>query len=473
MLMKHIKWLCIVIAAALMLTLSAPLKASAITFTPTNGKDEKQNPVPIEFYSKSIYMIDLDTGDALVDINSDEKRSPGYLTQLMTCAIILDTFNGNEKKLRETKVYADNGAYDELYDTGAPTADIRPYETVSYYDLLVAMILCSSCEAANIAAINLSKSIFEFTIVMNEKAKKLGMENTNFSSAHGFFTAQNYSTAEDMAKLCRYIVNTYPIFKDISSQEYIQLEATDYHTNGTNIYNNNYMVTSHSNYYYAKADGMKSSTQESSGRCLATFARSDGSNYLIVSLDAPVEKTAADIRKGQLDPQSIFADEYVYYSMLDHRALYNWAFNTISPTDFINPNSEVTDAKVEYGKDADYVNLKPASGCTLPWPSDLSQDSITKRVTVFDNIVAPIEKNDILGYMELEYNGETIARVDLIATSSVSRSDVSSSFKIAGAYFSSSEFKWALFIIIMIFAVYAIGFFIYMQLKYLKIRKKK
>lgn len=471
--MNFIKWLSVTIAAVLVFSLSAPLDASAITFTPTNGKNDKGEPVPLSFYSKSLYMLDTDTGEAIVEINSDDKRAPGYLTQLMTCALILDEFSGNEKKLKETKVSAGSEAYDELFETGAPTADIRPFEKVSYYDLICAMILCSSCEAANIAAVNLSKSLFEFTMKMNDKAKSLGMDNTNFSSAHGFNPNHNYTTAKDMAKLCKYLINTYPIFKEITVKELYKLEPTDYHKEGTTIYNNNYMVTSHSDYYNPKVKGIKSSVQESTGRCLATFGGSEGSNYLIVTLDAPIEKTEADTRKGQLDPQSIFANDYVYYSMLDHRALYNWAFNMIVPTDFVNPNSEITDAKVEFGKGTDYVNLRPEKGCTIQWPTDLAQDQIKKRITVFNNIVAPVEKGDVLGYLELEYNGSVISKIDLIATSTVERSEFSSNVKVAGAYFGSKEFKWALFVIIMIFAVYSVGFFVFMQLKYQKKSKKK
>ena len=104
--MNFIKWLSVTIAAVLVFSLSAPLDASAITFTPTNGKNDKGEPVPLSFYSKSLYMLDTDTGEAIVEINSDDKRAPGYLTQLMTCALILDEFSGNEKKLKETKVSA-------------------------------------------------------------------------------------------------------------------------------------------------------------------------------------------------------------------------------------------------------------------------------------------------------------------------------------------------------------------------------
>ena len=471
--MKLLKRLCLVVTAVLAFTLLAPLSASAIIFTPTNGKDENGNLVPVYFYSQSIYMINTVTGEPIVDINGSEKLSPGYLTQLMTCALVLDKFSGNEKKLRDTHISADSEAFDELYETGAPTADIRPGEEVSYYDLLSAMILCSSCEAANIIAVNMADSIFDFTTKMNAKAKELGMTDTNFASPHGFFVMQNYSTAKDMCVLCRYLVNNYPVFKDIARQEYLQLEATDYHSEGTNIYNNNYMVTSYSDYYYSFADGMKSSVQDGSGRSLATYASYEGNNYLAVSLNAPIEKTASDVKKGEQDPDSIYGQDYVYYSMLDHKALYDWAFYSIVSTDFINPNSEITDAKVEYGDEADYVNLKPAGGCSMLWPVGIPITEVSQKVTVFDNIIAPVEKGDVLGKMELIYQGEVLSSIDLIATSGVKRSKTAAELKIASAFYRSSEFKWAIFMIIMVFTVYSVVFFIFQQLKYLKINNKK
>ena len=450
-----------------------PIVGSALTFTPTNGKDEDEKPVPLYLYSQSVYMLDLNTGAPIVDINSDEKLSPGYLTQLMTCAIILDKFEGNEKKLRNNKVSAGSEAYDELYMTGAPTADIQPFEEVSYYDLIVSMILCSSCEAANITAVNLADGIFAFTVMMNDKAKELGMENTKFSTPNGMFTVQNYTTARDLSKLCVYLVNNYPVFKDICAKEHIQLEATDYHSEGTMLYNNNGIVNSVSGYYYAPAEGIKVSNQEDTGRSMASYAVKDGASYLIVTLNAPFEKTASDVNKGKQNPDSIYGNDYVLYNVLDHTALYKWAFGYLETQTFINSNSEVTEAHVEFGEGVDYVNLKPAKSVNLLWPSDLETKDVKNSITVYNNIIAPIEEGDVLGKMTIEYNGEELSSVDLIATSSVKRSKTKSTMKIALAFFTSQEFKWALFIIIMLFSVYGISYFLYLQFIFLKINKKQ
>ena len=140
--------------------------------------------------------------------------------------------------------------------------------------------------------------------------------------------------------------------------------------------------------------------------------------------------------------------------------------------DFVNTNSEITDAKVEFGIEADYVNLKPKSSYSIMWPYDLSEDKVEKKVTVYENIIAPIEKDDVLGKMELIYEGNVIATIDLIATSGVTRSKSSSELKIASAFFRSTEFKWAIFLMIMVVTIYSVGFFVFLQLKYLRVNKK-
>lgn len=467
------KMLSLLTAALVFFGIFGGVEASALTFTPTNGTDAEGEPVPISFYSRSIYMINAATGEAIVDINSEEKISPGYLNQLMTCALVLDKFGGNEKKLKNTYTYGDNTCFDDLYDTGAPTADIRPFEEVSYYDLLVSMILVSSCEAANIAGADIAGSPYDFVMMMNEKAQELGMENTKFTTPHGNSTVQNYTTAADMTKLCRYIINNYSIYCEIAQFELYQLEATETHEEGTTLYNNNYLVTQQSDYYYSSVKGLKSSVHDSCGRSLASYATYDGSGYIAVSLGAPIEKTAADVKKGEQNPNSIYGYDYVYYSLLDHIHLFDWAFNSLVMTDFINPNSEITDALVEFGLEADYVNLKPKSSYQMLWPYDLPIEDVEKKVTVYKNIIAPIEENDVLGKMELIYNNEVIASVDLISTSSVSRSKSASELKIAGSFFRSNEFRWAVFLMIMVVTIYSVSFFVFLQLKYLKVNKKK
>ena len=224
-----------------MVTSALPISAGAINFTPYTS-DGEGGTTPIDIHSEAVYMVNTDTGDVLVDINSEEARVPASLTKIMTAVVLLEKYKDDPEALKTTMVHGDNTAFDELYGTGASTADIRPFEDVSYYDLLVALMLPSSCEAANIIALNVSDSIPHFCDLMNEEAEKIGMENSHFSNAHGLFANKNYSTCKDMALLTQYALDNFPVFSEIVSMPTYNLPPTEDHPDGTLIINTNEML---------------------------------------------------------------------------------------------------------------------------------------------------------------------------------------------------------------------------------------
>lgn len=466
--MKIKKNLTAFLSVILIFFIMLPTTASAFEFTPSSGVDSNGNPKPLSLYSKSVYMINMDTGEAIVNIDSDKSRVPASLTKIMTAVVLLDKFKDNPEDLKTTYVSAGSEAFDELYGTGASTADIQPNEKVSYYDLLAALLIPSSCEAANIIAINVGGSINKFCDLMNRKAEELKMTNSHFSNAHGLFEDKNYTSCKDLATLCKYALDNFSTFKEIVAMPTYQMEATNYHSTGSMLTNTNYMLKSTSKYYYPEVKGIKTGTLDSAGRCLASYATYDGITYMIISMDAPMNKTAEDEKKGEEDPDSVYADDVVYYNLLDHIALYKWAFGNLVSTDFINTSSEVTEAKIEFGQNYDYVTLKPANGYTRLWPKYISTDKVEQKITVADNIVAPIEEGDVLGKMELIYEGETLTTIDLIATSSVKQNVFKAKLHVAKSFFKSTEFKVALLAIIIILAIYTIIYVIRVQKKYMK-----
>lgn len=466
--MNFRKRICSIITMTAVLIMLLPnVTAQAFNFTPTyyDDKGELKN---LELYSESIFMMNLDTGETIVDINGDEERAPASLTKIMTAVVMLEEIGYDEDTLKSTYVSAGTDAFDELYDTGASTADIQPDEKVSYYDLLAALMIPSACEAANIIAINVAGSIPEFCDMMNEKAEELGMDNSHFSNAHGLFTQQNYSSAHDMAILSKYAVERFSVFRDIVAMSSYQMESTDYHPTGSTILNTNLMLNSYTDYFYSYCKGIKTGSLDSAGRCLSSYATYDGTTYLIVTMGAPMNKLAEDIPKGEEDPDSIYGGDYVYYNILDHIALYDWAFSMLVQTDFINESSEIRDVEVAYGKELDYANLKPANGYSQMWPMNVDVDDVEKIITVKENIVAPVEKGDVLGQMELRYNGETLATIDLISTTKVIRSDSKTKIKIIKSYFDSNVFKITLTAVILCICLYGAIHFIRIQKKYLR-----
>ncbi len=443
------------------------LTASAVNFKPIEKLDEKGKPVELKLRSKACCIMDPETGDSIYSLNSDKELPIATLNMLMTSLLIVEKYQ-DVQTLKGSFASAGSEAYDELYDKGAPTADIQPNEKVSYYDLLCAMLLQSSCEAANITAINMGGgNLAGFTKLMNDRAQQLGMTHTKFSSAHGFWTNGNYSTCHDIALLCKYILDHSNVIKDIVTMSEYKMSKTTQHPDGTMIYNNNVLVNDASLYYYSTVKGFKTGTTNEAGRCCASWANIDGTSYIVVTLGAPLEKLAEDEQKGEQDPGSIYAQDYIYYSLVDHINIYNWCTNYLTQSDFLNPESEIRDVKVMYG-DKDYANLRAKTGYSRMWPTYVKTEDVKREITVKDNIVAPVEVGDVLGEMKLTYNGEVIATLDLISTTQVNRSGFASKVEIAKSYFRSKVFFITLVIIIVLIALYTVIHIVRVNQKYLK-----
>jgi D-alanyl-D-alanine carboxypeptidase len=93
-------------------------------------------------------------------------------------------------------------------------------EKLSVRQLLHGMILASASDATNVLAEGVGGSIDAFVELMNKKAKKLGMKNTNFTNPIGFHDERHYSTAQDMAKLARYAMNIHEFREIVKTQSY-------------------------------------------------------------------------------------------------------------------------------------------------------------------------------------------------------------------------------------------------------------
>lgn len=403
--------------------------ADAYNFTPEG----------VKLKSETVYMENLDTENTIIDINSDKQYYPASLTKIMTCVLVLDEFKDDVDGLKKTKVSAGAEAFKELENTFASTAGIEKNEKLSYYDLLCALMLPSACEAANILAVNIGGSIDGFVEMMNSKAGALGMKNTVYYNAHGLDLGgnNNVTTCRDQAILCKYALNNYPIFTEITSKYSYTL------SNGTTVINTNSLLDESSDFYYGYVNGIKTGFYDEAGRCLASVATKDGYTYLIVSMKAPAkDKNGND----------------VMYSCQDHKNLYMWAFDNLDYSVFVEENEEITEATVSYGKDADFVTLKPANEVSKIWLNSIDISKVERKITVDNNIIAPVYKGDTLGKLDLIYEGETIGSVKLVATSDLERATIKAEAAIASEFFSSKQFKIALFIIILVVILYIIIF---------------
>ena len=128
-----------------------------------------------------------------------------------------------------------------------------------------------------------SKDSISFSVMMNAKAKSLGMKHTNFVNAHGLPDDNHYSTARDMMKLLRYCMmnKTFAEIVSKSSFDISTLAGTRIHLKSTNRLFDKYQG----------CIGVKTGTTRAAGGCLASAVVRDGMKiYLVIMKCEPARE---------------------------------------------------------------------------------------------------------------------------------------------------------------------------------------
>lgn len=250
-------------------------------------------------------------------------------------------------------------------------------DKISYECLLYGLMLESGNDAALCIAIGISGSQESFAALMNEKAKQIGMKNSNFVTANGLDDENHYSTAYDMAVLGGFCMNNEKLAKIVGTKQYkaVYNNGETYRT----YFNHNRLLST-----LEGAEGIKTGFTKKSGRCLVTSCKRNGVRLIAVTLN--------DGNDWQ-----------------DHKDLYDYGFKQYQQVTLPKVNkyvdiigSKTTEIKVESADKQIYFYNGLYS-------------YIKQKIYIPKFIYAPIKKGDKIGYIEYIYNDAVIATADITA----------------------------------------------------------
>ena len=399
------------------------MTVDAIQFTP-----------PFELNSQAGILVNLDTNTVIFQKNADTPMSPAQTVNIMTAILCLENCSDLENTMvtMPAEIYNDFDTYRQndpnIYVT---TADFYMGEELSMLTLMYGMMLQSGCEAASAIAYTIGNgSVSTFVNMMNEKAKQIGATNTNFTNPHGLYAETQYTTAEDLAKITEYALSL-PRFEEIATAMTYEVQPTNVHTQAYELTHSNIMMDSDSEYYYDGVKGIKTGNSTQSGRCLVTEYKKNGSNYLLVLLNAPMK-----------DPDG----RNRFYHLEDAKQLIAWAAEHIKYTTLLEGDKEIDEVEVDYASGNGYVLVKPETSYSTLWLDTMDTTTIQRVPKYNEHIYAPVKKGDILGTMTLSVGGEELTTVNLVATSDVERSFVNYNMAVLQDFPKSKWFKIAVLV---------------------------
>lgn len=363
-------------------------------------------------YCNNAVLLDGNYSEVLYDHNAYDRAWPASTTKVMTALLVMEALESGQLSPSTPVTAGPTRMQDIPAGKGYAVASLKEGEVLTVEELLYCLLLPSHADAANVLAVAVDGTIEAFVDHMNRKAGELGCKGTHFTNTAGMHNTEHYSTAYDLALIFQAALE-YDLFRTIIGTAVHTVPATNLSKERT-FYNSNGLISTwnYTGYVYDKCIGGKTGNTDEAGRCLIAAAE-DGDTLLIsvVLGSGPVEVPGeTELKQGQL---------------LSSSNLLKWGFQSFHRVTITEDSQPVAKVAVSMSRQADEVNVKPQGSITRTLPRDMDLKAIKKEITLFPQPVeAPVYEGQVLGTMKLSYEGEVYGVLDLVAVTTVERSDL-------------------------------------------------
>ncbi len=355
--------------------------------------------LPFEIESKSALLLDYDSGEIIYEKNVDEKLPIASVTKIMTILLALEA-------IEDGLITEDDEVYVSRYaqSMGGSTAFLEEGEIFPVSTILKTIIVASANDGSVAIAEKISGSHEGFVEKMNEKAKELGMENTNFVNCTGLPDDNHYSTARDVAIMSRELVKK-PLFFKWSS-----IWLDEMRDGKTMLKNTNNLVR-----FYNGCDGIKTGYTKEAMHCISATAKRGNLRLISIILAGPTSKIRFQEASKLLD--------------------YGFAnYDSIKLLTEGQKTDDTIDIRVTGGK------LDSIDGVVQSDLSILLKKGSSKEFEFIfeipDVIPAPIEQGQKIGSVTALHQDQVIGSVDIMAEQGIEKANLLDMFnKIIGNWF--------------------------------------
>ena len=345
--------------------------------------------------ARTAIVQDYLSGKILYEKDADRQIFPASMTKIMTSIIAFDLLKSGELSL-DDKFLVSEKAW-RLSQAGYSSMFIMVGDEITVENLLRGIIVSSGNDACIALAEGIAGTEEEFAIMMTEKAKEIGMENTNFSNSSGINAPDNLSTVRDILIMSNYLIKNYPNYYEY----YIETEFTWDRTGGDPIKQGNRNPLLYKN---IGVDGIKTGYLAYEKYSLASTIKRNDRRIIAVG--------SGFVSKNERSKQSLKLLTY---------GLTNFDTINIAKKDEIFDELDVWQGTQKTIRS--YINEDVYQ--TIP---KAKKKYLKVSVNYQGPLKAPILKNDIIGKVKISYKDEQIGEYDLLAFEDVKRQNIFSRF---------------------------------------------
>ncbi len=344
----------------------------------TSALDIKE--VNMDIKAKSAILMDVNTGTILFEKNMHEALPPASVTKIMTLLLVFESIEDGKIKYEDILTVSEYAA-----SMGGSQVFLEPGEEMSVDELIKCVVVSSANDAAVTLAEAVGGSEEAFVQMMNERAKELGMSDTNFENVTGLDddVTNHLTSAHDIA---------------LMSKELLKHEkVTDYTTIWMDTIRNGEFGLSNTNRlvkYFKGSTGLKTGYTRGAGFCISASALRGGLHLVAVIMGAET----SNIR-------NIEASKLLEFGFANY-CIYDDAREECGKIKIING------VKDEIGVYHNSMSLLENIG---------NNRKVTKETVIFEDVCAPVKKGDCVGEIIYKIDGKVIAKSEILVSEDVSK----------------------------------------------------
>ena len=340
--------------------------------------EESFIPKPPSINASNYILIDSTSGRILAEKNADERIEPASITKIMTGYVAADQIAKGFVSLEDQVLISEN-----CWRKGGSKMFIREGTRVSLSDLIKGMVIQSGNDASCAIAEHVAISEEGFIDLMQLYVDELGLNNTQFKNVSGWPDPDHYSSARDLAKLTKSLIDKFPEHYSLYKERYFTFNEIKQRNRNSLLWQDE------------SIDGVKTGHTESAGYCLVSSGVRNDTRLIAVTLKSSSEKSR----------------------LTDNRRLLDYGFRYFRTKKVLESNVSLLVEQV-WGGETESVSLSSAQDFYLTLsPRDFPR--VEPEVKLNDYLQAPIAKGQVVGQVDLILDGDSIASVEVVAMEEV------------------------------------------------------
>ena len=376
-------------------------------------REDLSDPMHIDSVSSAyLYCLSTDTELLSFDASPEIPEIPADTVKLLTALTAYELIDDLSESVTITQKMID--------DSPGTRYDYKRGDVVTYRDLLCTLLMRTANDSATALAYSLCGDMAAFAGKMNEKAKEIGLTDSFFTNATGFYDMRMRTTARDIFLLANEFYKNETLMSFVG-QRYRYLDS------GVMVFSNNFLVSEYYNTLKDKKDYRDSTVNgmivgsSDYGDVIVRTAKYNGYEYICVVLGA----------KKRV--------EHLIYSYEVSGELIKWGAKNYSFIKLLNTNIPVTSVPVTNARESDSVPIVPVDNFSKYMLSDAYDSGLlAKEINITTKgLRAPIAEGTEVGEIIIYYNGEQIAKSRLVTACSISENTTSSMIQSVWASISS------------------------------------